>query len=396
MKKITLFLFAGIIAIAANSQTKSKTNQNLMWDGVQRQYIEIVPSDNSVAKPVLFCLHGIGGNMQEFGNIIPENAPDWFYIVPEALNYTAQLYGNDINMGNAWNVGATASVMGFQFPINSTVDDAGFLMAILDSLEHHFNIATDSVFFCGFSLGAFMSNRMAIEHSDRIAAIASVSGTKGNDMLSATPVGNISVLQIHGTADPVVDYASGNANLSGVPVLGTVNTPFGIGAEANVEYWKSFNNCATEAIVYDYPTNIANRTCKRYVYPDGDNGSRVAFIQVENGTHSWYASEAQQGIHYFNEIIKFFRNQWEEAPSSNPFSEQNSKENVTIFPNPASTYLCVNTENNNAVLEIFNSLGEKVLETKLNNFNNNIDISRIKSGRYIVRVNNYVQSIIVR
>ncbi|MDR2511915.1 MAG: hypothetical protein LBC89_05600, partial [Bacteroidales bacterium] len=75
MKKITILIFAGILTIAANSQTRTKTNQNLMWDGVQRQYIEIVPSDNSIAKPVLFCLHGIGGNMQDFSNIIPENAP---------------------------------------------------------------------------------------------------------------------------------------------------------------------------------------------------------------------------------------------------------------------------------------------------------------------------------
>jgi poly(3-hydroxybutyrate) depolymerase len=40
-------------------------------------------------------------------------------------------------------------------------------MAILDSLENNMNINTDSVFFMGFSMGGFMSNRMAIEHGDR-------------------------------------------------------------------------------------------------------------------------------------------------------------------------------------------------------------------------------------
>jgi hypothetical protein len=242
---------------------------------------------------------------------------------------------------------------------------------------------------------------MAIEHSNRISAIASVSGTKGNNM-TATPVGNISVLQIHGTNDQVVSYETGNATLTGVPVLGTVNTPFGIGAEENVEYWRSFNNCATTPIVYDYPTNIDNRTYKRYVYPNGDNSSRVAFIKVENGTHSWYASESLQGIHYFNEIIQFFRNQWETS-TSNQFLEKNSKESIAIFPNPVKTELFIESrvKNQESRFEIYDISGKLQLVTTCynllqpyHNLVTTINVADLPSGTYFLKIADVVKKFV--
>ena len=72
-------------------------------------------------------------------------------VIPQAINE-----GN----GTMWN----AALM------PSDIDDSGFLMALLDSLAVQYPVNQDSIFFTGFSMGGFMSHRMAIEHGDRINA----------------------------------------------------------------------------------------------------------------------------------------------------------------------------------------------------------------------------------
>jgi poly(3-hydroxybutyrate) depolymerase len=275
-----------------------------------------------------------------------------------------------------------------QASINPDVDDSGFLTALLDSLIENYNVDEDSVFFFGFSLGGFMTNRMAKEHSDRITAIASVSGTIGNYIVSVTAPASINALHIHGTADNTVKYEDASISIQGMDC-----NSVGLGAEATAEYWRNFNNCDATPIIYDYP-NIKNDgiTFQRYYYLNGDNNSRTALIKVDGGTHSWYSS-SQNDIDYFDEIIKFFRNEWEPAATS---VKENFTEKFSIYPNPANTNISIAIESANQKLEIYNVLGAKVFEGQLNSIVNNIDISDFVKGVYFVKINNKVQNLIVQ
>ena len=92
-------------------------------------------------------------------------------VYPQALS-------DPILGANAWNSGAT--VLGV--PFNRNVDDVGFLNALMDTVKSKYMIEDSKVYFFGYSFGSFMSQRMACENREKIAAIGAVSGTIGSGL----------------------------------------------------------------------------------------------------------------------------------------------------------------------------------------------------------------------
>src|SRR5574344_417823 len=271
MKKVFTFLFVALLTCSVWAQTQ--TPKTITWGDSVRNYLEYVPASYNISTPapVLFCLHGLGDDMTNFANSIRFNtiadAHGWIIITPQPLTATIPLAGS---IGTAWNSGisATVPIIG-DVVINQNVDDVGFLMAILDDLIATYNIDTRNVFVTGFSMGGFMSNRLAIERSDRINAIASVSGTIGNVVSSATPTANVSAMHIHGTADSTVSYANADFAMSGM------SFSIGLGAEATVEFWRSFNQCDATPIVTNYENTMNDGlTFEKYMYENGNNNSK--------------------------------------------------------------------------------------------------------------------------
>lgn len=301
MKKIIVLPFILAISISVMSQYIMRT---FKWDGVQRQYLEYVPVDaeaDSISSPVIFCLHGLGASMSDMVNLgFHKIAPNWIVIIPQAL---MGYFPDGHEAGSAWNSGASAQIPNYGYlNVNPHTDDSGFFMATLDSLNNHYRINTDSVFFMGFSMGGFMSQKMAILHGDRIKGIASVSGTIGNAIAQTIPTGNVNVLHIHGTDDPTVTYEN-----AGYKVRGTFYS-VGLGAEQTVEFWRNYNHCLGMPLVTNFP-DIRNdgKTFQRYVYKNGLNGTSVALIKVNGGKHEWCYTP-QSDIDYVTEIYNFFTN----------------------------------------------------------------------------------------
>ncbi len=375
MKKIVLLIATLSIGLLVFAQ---QTTRTLNWDDTDREYLEYVPTsytgDNPV--PVVFCLHGLGDNMTNFSgvgfNLVADEA-GWIIITPQAL--MATILGSDL--GTAWNSGAGAEDTPLGTVIlNDGVDDSGFLIAVLDSLENHFNINTDSVFFMGFSMGGFMSNRMAIEHGDRITAIASVSGTIGT-AITATPIANVNCLHFHGTADTQVTYENAGFD-TGMGVYSV-----GIGAEECVEYWRSYNNCDETPLVNLFPdTQEDGKTFERSVYLNGDNESYTAFIKVIGGDHEWY-STPQNDIDYTTEIYKFFTNTMDFSVG---LENEMSKTDINVYPNPAKNFVHVRVgDTEQAALRVYDILGSVVKSEKLSN-DNIVDIRDLPQGMYVFRI----------
>ncbi|MGZ3865532.1 MAG: NHL domain-containing protein [Bacteroidia bacterium] len=67
------------------------------------------------------------------------------------------------------------------------------------------------------------------------------------------------------------------------------------------------------------------------------------------------------------------------------FSEPNG---INAFPNPANNTLIISSSNEFGIITINNSLGEIVLQTKSKNKQEQIDISRLSSGIYILQTQN--------
>ncbi|MGM0650042.1 MAG: T9SS type A sorting domain-containing protein [Bacteroidota bacterium] len=360
MKKITVLIIAFFLGLMCFAQLETR---EITHDDTTRKYLEYLPADYSGedAFPVVFGLHGLGDNMNDFYNVGMNYIADtagFILIVPEALEFT--VFGQTLT---AWNSGASM----YGITPNVDVDDTGFLMAVLDSLNTHYNIDTEQVFFFGLSMGGYMCNKLACEKADRIDAIASVSGTMGVNY-SPEPVDPIACLHIHGTNDETVSYT---------------NNTSGMDADSLVNFWIAHNNNDTAAVVFSYPDTVDDGVSfERFVYPDGDK--QVVHIKVINGEHNWYYTP-QNDIDYAQEIWRFFKYRFPETEQN--FIPVMSAGNFSIYPNPVTQHDIVNIkfEDNNVPQKLYlcNNHGQLVKTIPLNGQKEvNMNISTLSAGLY--------------
>lgn len=233
--------------------------------------VHVPPSyDPQIPTPLVFLLHGYGasGALQE----------SYFQFLPLADEFgLIYLYpdGTIDGGGNRfWN--ATDACCNFY---GSTVDDSGYLLALVDEIKAQLNVDPRRVYFTGHSNGGFMSYRMACDHPETIAAIASLAGATFYDPADCSPASPVHVLQIHGTADTVVLYEGGTFE---VPYPGAVET---------VEQWAQFGGCADLGIVTPPPLDLDagipgdETTVYRYDTDCAPNGSAELW-SIEGGSHS--------------------------------------------------------------------------------------------------------------
>ena len=362
MKNLLTSILACLVIGNTFAQLETRT---FTWDETERQYLEYIPTGytGEEAVPVVFGLHGLGDNMNNFYSIgmnyIADTA-NFILIIPQAEEYTyfTQTF-------TAWNSGASL----YGITPNADVDDTGFLMAVLDSLINNYNVDTESVYFFGFSMGGYMCNRLAAEVGERINAIASVSGTMGvNFDPQPDAETHVACLHFHGTADETVPYSENTS---------------GMDAEEVVEFWRAHNNCEETAIQYNYPdTETDNLTFERYVYPDGD--AQVAHIKVIGGAHEWYHSP-NNDIDYGTEIWTFFKYRFSEEPVS---SQVINQEEWDIYPNPVKNSLNIRaSESQQAKLQIFNALGLEIANQTISG-STSFRMTDLPEGVYILKLQN--------
>jgi polyhydroxybutyrate depolymerase len=75
-------------------------------------------------------------------------------------------------------------------------------------LTAQYGIPRGRVFATGLSAGGFMATRLGCQRADVVSAIAPVAGTLASGYPCA-PSQPVSVLEVHGNADPVVPFNGG-------------------------------------------------------------------------------------------------------------------------------------------------------------------------------------------
>ncbi len=345
------FLMLMLLALVTSVQAQI---QYFEWQGGQREYLVKTPTQNKEAMPVVYFLHGLGDNITHLDNEFHfQQIADrfgWVMVVPQALAQSGY---------TMWNAALS----------NSSIDDSGFLMALLDTLAVHYPIDLDSVFFTGFSMGGFMTHRMAIEHGDRITACAPVSGLITHTMASYTAVAPVRMLHIHGTSDPVVGY-NGNSQYFGGNL--------GLSVEAILNYWKNANHCTDEPIIDTLP-DLHNDGLRfvRYTY-EGD--AELQHIKVIGGNHTWYLNENQYDISYFNEIHKFFT----EGNGGNDGINEPKTSWLTLWPNPTTGQCTIELETDSSA-ELIDLQGRVMATYPLKKGTNQIDLSGFSEGMYFIK-----------
>jgi polyhydroxybutyrate depolymerase len=171
-------------------------------------------------------------------------------------------YPNGLN--RAWNVNG-AGCCGR--PAKEGIDDVGFITAAVADIEHNIGINASHVYATGMSNGGMMDYTLACD-TTLFAAIGPVSGTQLDPCRSPHA---LSVMHIHGTADPLIPYGGGPGHgfvhLDGPPIQ-NINA-----------FWRNVDHCATPAVTTSGPVTTSTAGCP-------DNRS-VVLITVDGGGHHW-------------------------------------------------------------------------------------------------------------
>jgi len=366
-----ILLFTGFVFSSSAQQT---INASITHDGIERDYILYVPEiyDGSTAVPLVLNFHGFGSGASQqmfYGDFRDIADTEGFLLVhPEGTT----LIGNQF-----WNVG---------FPgLSSTIDDVGFTEALIDELATLYTIDLDRVYATGMSNGGFMSFLLACQLSEKIAAVASVTGSMTQDTFDdcnaqlPTPV-----LQIHGTEDDVVSYNENNLSL---PIPNVIS------------YWVDHNNCETTPTTTTLPdVDVSDGSTIEYsVYEDGDNGITTEHMKVIGGGHTWPGSilnsaGTNQDIDASMEIWLFFsRYDINGLLSTDDYENRH----VSIYPNPTQSKINLSLNYAKEVhYKLFSPLGKQLMTGTITSGNEEIDISHLPSNIYFLKVGNQFHKVL--
>ncbi|MEE3197730.1 MAG: META domain-containing protein [Pseudomonadota bacterium] len=256
-------------------------------NGVAREYILYVPQsyDGDKDVPLLFNFHGYSSNAEghhrgraDFRDLAEKE--NFILVVPQGSLFEGVTH---------WNVGANKTRQ-------STADDIGFTNALIEKITSEYRVDSERIYSTGMSNGGYMSYHLACLLSEKIAAIASVTGSMTPTTFdSCSPIHPTSILQIHGTADSSVPYEGANWTLPIDEVL---------------KYWSTYNDCdslPTISSLSDQNSDglasnvISHSNCRRQVsvqlykmkgmghqWPEIEIGSDISATQVIWGFLSKY------------------------------------------------------------------------------------------------------------
>lgn len=340
----TTFLILAAVILPGNLTAQTIINGSFIHNGINRNYRLYIPEIYSPSNPVpmLFNLHGYGSN-----NIEQEYYGDFRPIADTANFIIVHPNGTPDNGGNLfWNTFGGTSI-----------DDVGFLSALIDSVMANYNIDETRIYSTGMSNGGFMSYDLACFLSERITAVASVTGSMiKSRLLTCDLTRLLPVMQIHGTADATVPY-NGNFLFSHIDTL--------------VNFWVQQNYCLPDPQIIQIPDIDPTDGCtaEQHIYNSEDSSTSVEFFKITGGGHSWPGAPININITNMDfsasiEIWRFFRQYSLDQfitgyDYTNPLASQ-----IKLYPNPSSNQITIEysggSQFDNAVLSVIDHHGRQI------------------------------------
>ncbi|MGV1005901.1 MAG: alpha/beta hydrolase family esterase [Candidatus Nanopelagicales bacterium] len=254
-----LLLLGGLVGLSA-PPSHADVPGVLNFGGLDRTYLVHVPPGPPAG--LVINLHGAGQNgAQQAGLTGYDGVADGYGFVVA--------YPDGIDA--SWADGRGASV-----PDRQGIDDVGFLAALIDKLSRDYAVPPGRVFVTGMSAGAFMATRLACDRADLISAIAPVAGTLGSGV-GCAPSRPVSVMQIAGTADPVVPFGGG-------PMVGRGGASDIVSAPAMVERWRGIDGCPGPLI-----GNVSNGAAQFLTAGGCAGNTAVVLVRLDGAGHTWPA-----------------------------------------------------------------------------------------------------------
>lgn len=279
---------------------KELIQKRLRHDGLARSYHLYIPDSYNGLSPVplVFVLHGGGGNGENASRMshMNDQAEKRGFIAVYPNGTGGKFLRGRLLTWNAWNCCGQAR--------SRQVRDVDFFKTLIQALKEDYVVDNRRIYATGFSNGAMMVHRLAVELPDLFAAIAPVAGALNGETLSdlSSPV---AVMMFHGKQDQHVLYEGGAPKIR-ADRSDRTDKPVSYA----VDYWVNQNRCSPDARVEK------TGAVTREFYGGCDGGAEVILYTLENQGHAWPGGRS--GLRFGNvdppspeisatvEIVKFF------------------------------------------------------------------------------------------
>ena len=235
--------------------------RTLEVDGRSRSVRFHVPPgyDAHEAVPAILAFHGRLGTGSDMAKLTK---------LDEAADRQNLIVAYPDGYRRSWNAGLGAGPAEQEH-----IDDIDFIATLIEYLEDNAAVDHRRVYAVGMSTGGSFAYRLACELTNRVAAIASVAGPIATAVLTTCqPSRSISVVHIHGTADPIV------------PIDGGLTSGGGRVASASdtIAFWVKHDACPTGPQV---DASQAGVTGERF--GPCAAGTEVTLYRVHGSGHTW-------------------------------------------------------------------------------------------------------------
>jgi polyhydroxybutyrate depolymerase len=261
------------------SPTSKETNlpgkmRTIIVQGIQRTYLLYGSKANpdQLPMPLVIGLHGGRSNPQRFAQTTGFNT------LAERERF---MIAYPSGIAQRWNDGRDVAGLPEQ-------DDVAFVSALIDDIQKNQSIDRRRVYATGISNGGFMTQRLACELNNKIAAFASVAATMPAPLASrCRPGRTVPVLIISSPNDQFVPWQGGKMTRGeGGTILSIPQV---------VDFWKANNQCTTTTAAtvpvsnaVDDSTQIIGSTAK-----GASANSEVTLVQIDGGGHTWPGGNRQ-------------------------------------------------------------------------------------------------------
>ena len=267
---LVLVAVAGLLEVSApfvrdyggtiGAQLTGRTHvETIRVADVDRTYRVYRPAHPAANPGLVFVLHGV------FGDGFGMESSTRFDAQADRLGW---IVAYPDGVADGWDAFGSGPTWGS----HPGADDIAFISAAIDRLEGSDSVDPDRVYVTGLSRGAMMSYRLGCELSDRVAAIAPVSGNMatadGSADVPCALARPVSVLAIHGTADNMIPIEGGKTDILFSPLVDVIAR------------WRTLDSCgASQAVAVDGVSKTTTWSCR--------GGSAVAMRVVTGGWHTW-------------------------------------------------------------------------------------------------------------
>lgn len=272
MTKVALWLQTLLIICARAAHADAGLPRTLIHQGIERRYVVHVPGGVPGPRLLLIALHALTRQPWSLFDAIAVRE-GFVLAYPQALE-------------GRWSYWRGGGVM---LPgRDEEVDDAGFIVAVVDQLVAEGVADPGRVFVTGSSRGALMTWTLACQNPARFAAAAPLlCGMTAAQLAACAPAGALPIVAVAGTADPVQPYDG--ETVPGSPRL--------LSIPKTMEFWRRQHGCTSQIMRELAHRDPLDPTRTEVVEWTGcSTGGLVMLYRVVGGGHlpPGYAPETEQ------------------------------------------------------------------------------------------------------